>query len=175
MEEIENNKKSHNTHHKKTKIVIKNKNKLYRAIAVFAAIILLIVIVIIVSNRSITIDSNTDMARVNIKKYSEEVKLYYEGLMNDFVAEYNNVQNMAWTYIYNNMIGDKTMEVLINEVNQVLSTDDWSTIGMTKNTKWRGIYRIDVDTNALLFKFETKEIEPAWITDLSVNYMIEVN
>lgn len=157
------------------KIVIKDKNKFYRTVSIFIIILLLIVIILIFGNRSIKIDNNTNIKKINISKYSYEVKLYYESLMNDFVTDYNNVQNKVWTYIYNEVVSGKDIESLIDEVNQILESDDLSSIGIEESTRWRGTYKIDKTSNALLFKFEVKEIEPIWIGDTSVSHMIEKN
>ena len=95
--------------------------------------------------------------------------------MNDFITDYNNIQNAAWTYIYNKVVDGKTMDSLVDEVNQIFESGDLSSIGIEENTKWRGKYRIDKDSNVLLFKFEIKEIEPTWVENSSVSYMIEKN
>lgn len=157
------------------KIVIKDKNKFYKFIGLFCIFLILIVVINMLSNKKITIDNNTDISKLNINKYSKEVKMYYEGMMEEFIVEYNNIQNIAWTYIYNNVTGDKNIDELIDEVNKVLLSDDWSSIGLEKNTKWRGSYKIDKSTNILMFKFETKDVEPTWIENDNVSYMIEKN
>lgn len=168
--ENEVNKKS-----KKLKVVIKNKNKFYKFIGIIIVIILLIVVLNIFSNKKIIVDNNTNISKINLNKHSEELKLYYEGLINEFIVEYNNVQNMSWTYIYNNIASDKTMEELIDDVNRIFLSNDWSSLGMEKNIKWRGSYEIDKSNNTLTFKFESKNIEPSWIDDSSVSHMIMKN
>lgn len=167
--------KSKNVKIKNKKIVIKNKKKFIRCVVIFCLVLLLIFLTSAFSNKEIVINNDTNMSNININKHSKEVKLYYEGLMNDFVIEYNDVQNLVWTYIYNNVSNDKNIEKLIDEVNTIFSSNDWSTIGLKKNAKWRGSYRIDKSTNALIFKFENKDIEPTWVEDNSISYMIEKN
>lgn len=158
------------------KIVIKDKNKFYKAIGIFA-IILILIIVIISSSVSKKIDDSTNILELKTKKYAKEIKEYYdtEGKINEFVNDYNNIQNQAWMYIYNNLVEDKTQEDLIVEVNEILASDDWSKLNTEKNTKWKGVYHIDTESNSMVFKFENSSIEPSWIEDSSVSYMIEKN
>lgn len=169
------NKSNKKLNNKPKKIVIKDKKKFYRTIGIFAILLLLIVVIINFSNKDININDNTNIQNININKYSSKIKLYYEGLMNDFIAEYNNIQNLTWTYIYSNLVEGKGMDELIDEVNQILESGNLSSLGIEKSTKWRGKYRLDKDTNVLLFKFENKNIEPSWIEDSSVSYIIERN
>ena len=161
---------------KKKKIVIKDKNKFIKAIAVFV-IIIIFVVIIIASAGGKKIDDSTNISELKTKKYAKQIKEYYEsqGKIYEFINDYNNIQNQAWMYIYNNLVEDKTQEMLIQEVNEILVSNDWSKINMEKNTKWKGIYRIDTESNSMVFKFESSEIEPDWIDDNSVSYMIEKN
>lgn len=168
---MENNK----VNNKVKKIVIKDKKKFYRTIGIFTLLLLLVVVIINFSNKDVKIDDNTNIQKININKYSSEIKMYYEGLMNEFISYYNNIQNVAWTYIYNNLVEGKTMDSLVDEVNQIFESGDLSVLGIENNTKWRGKYKINKDNNTLLFKFEIKKIEPTWIEDSSVSYMIEKN
>lgn len=161
---------------KKKKIVIKDKNKFIKAVAIFAVIIILIII-IIASSGSKKIDDSTNISELKTKKYAKQIKEYYEsqGKIDEFITDYNNIQNQAWMYIYNNLVENNTQEMLIEEVNEILASDDWSKINMEKNIKWKGVYHINIDSNSMVFKFETSEIEPNWVDDDTVSYMIEKN
>lgn len=160
----------------KRKIVIKDKTKFFKAIGI-VAIVFLLLIVIIVSSGKKTIDDSTNIMELKTKKYAKEIKAYYEteGKIEEFINSYNNVQNQAWMYIYNNVSGDKTQEDLVKEVNEVLKTNDWSSINVEQNTKWKGTFYIDTESNTMKFKFEKSSIEPSWIEDSTVSSYIEKN
>ena len=71
------------------KIVIKDKKKFYRTISIFTVLLLLIVAIITFSNKNINIDDNTNIQKINVSKYHSEIRLYYEGLMNEFIIGIN--------------------------------------------------------------------------------------
>lgn len=160
---------------KHKKIKIKNKKKFITTIIVLLVVILLLIVVL--SGKNQVIDNNTNILEVNAKKYSDEIKSYYEseGMKETFVSEHTNLQNQIWTYIYNNINQDNTIEVLMDEVNKILLSDDWSSLNLEKYKKWNGTYHIDSHTNILYFKFKNKKIEPKWIEDEDINYIFEKN
>lgn len=156
----------------KKKIVIKNKKKLLMACIIFC---LILVLIFLVCNKGVKIDDNTNILNINITKYSNDIKIYYDESMDKFINDHSSLQNVVWTYIYNNISSENTIESLIDNVNVILSSNDWSLFGIEKNTRWRGIFAINKTSNVLTFKFENKDIEPEWILDEKVSYIIEKN
>lgn len=160
---------------KNKKIAIKDKKKF--CISIIAFLLLIVILIIISVNKKVVIDSSTNIIELNEKKYSKQIKEYYdnEEVKNQFVNEYITLENQIWMYIYNNINDNNTIELLINEVNQILESDDWSILNIQKYTKWSGTYHMDSYSNTLLFKFKTKDIEPSWILNEEINYMFEKN
>ena len=161
---------------KSKKIKIKNKKKFVIAIAVIA-VVLILIFAIKGRGSNIVIDGNTNVLELNANKHAEQIKGYYEtdDMKNQFVNEYNSLQNQVWLYIYNNINDTNTMEKLVAEVNKVLESEDWSLLKVDRNTKWNGLFYMNKDNNTLIFKFANKDIEPTWINDTDISYMFEKN
>ena len=161
---------------KSKKMKIKNKKKFIIAIAVIA-VVLIVVFSTRGNGKDIVIDNNTNVLELNASKHAEQIKGYYENadMKNQFVNEYNTLQNQIWLYIYNNINDTNTMEKLVAEVNKVLESEDWSLLKVDRYTKWNGSFYMNKDNNTLIFKFANKDIEPTWINDTDISYMFEKN
>ena len=161
---------------KSKKMKIKNKKKFIIAIAVIA-VVLIVVFSTRGNGKDIVIDNNTNVLELNASKHAEQIKGYYENadMKNQFVNEYNTLQNQIWLYIYNNINDTNTMEKLVAEVNKVLESEDWSLLKVDRYTKWNGSFYMNKDNNTLIFKFANKDIEPTWINDTDTSYMFEKN
>ena len=161
----------------KKKIVIKDKKKFINAMIVLVAIIIFIIILISITGKKVKIDNTTDITKLSTKKYSEQILEYYNGadMEEMFISDYNDLNSVLWTYVYQNITQDQTIESLCSDVNKILETDDWSVLGIQKNTRWAGKWSIDAESNILKFKFENKKIEPTWIENDSVSGYIDKN
>lgn len=173
---INNNKGKNKKRVLKKKLVIKNKKKFYIAIAALIVIILFILVLKSTFGKK-KIDNTTNITELKLSKYSEQIREYYEleGSKDNFIDEFNNIQNQVWMYIYNNISEERTMEDVIVEVNTVLESDDWTKLELEKSKIWKGSYYIDKENNALKFKFESKEIEPSWSNDETLQNIIVHN
>ena len=162
---------------KKSKFFIKDKKKFIKFVGAIAIIFVLLVVIISSGNKKITIDENTNITELKTKKYSQQIKEYYdkEGMESKFTEEYNDLVSDLLTYVYNNVTGSKTDVDVMNEVNEILKTDDWSSLSVEKPKTWKGTYYFDTSINSLKFKFETKDIEPNWIDSSNVSNVIEKN
>lgn len=153
----------------KKKIVVKNKKKLIISCGIF---LLILVLIFSICNKNVKIDENTNIFRLNTNKYSNDIKAYYNESMDKFISDHNNLQNTIWTYIYNNISSENSMESLIDNVNTILISKDWSLLGIEKNQTWIGTFSIDKTSNVLTFKFKNKNVEPEWILNEKVSYII---
>lgn len=156
----------------KKKIVIKNKKKLILSCSIF---LLILVVFFSICNKNVKIDENTNILGLNVNKCSNDIKLYYNESIDKFISDHNNLQNTIWTYIYNNISSENSMETLIDNVNTILASKDWSLLGIEKNKTWIGEFSIDKTSNVLNFKFKNKDIEPEWILNEKVSYIIIKN
>lgn len=150
---------------KKKKIVIKDKKKFFRAIRkIGIGCLLLSVLWLIFGSHNITIHDNTNVTTLNAKKYAKAIKAYYEtpGMQEKFLEEYQTLQRELWSYAYQELADGKAVEEIESKINQILLTDDWSDLGIKKNTRWKGSWNLSIYDNYFTFQFERKEIEPSW-------------
>ena len=85
----------------KNHIVIKDKKKFITSIVVLLGIIVLIVFVSFF-NRKQEINDETDLSKLNSKKYSSELLVKYNQSKEKFLDEYDKIQSGVGMYIINN-------------------------------------------------------------------------
>ena len=168
-------KKNINTKNKDKKIVIKDKYKFVTFVLV-TLILLVGLIVMIFLNAKVKIDSDTNFSKLNANKYKKEIKQEYEkeGRDSEFLNDWNKVQDAVGTYFIENYSTEEA-ENLVADINNVLSSDDWSKINCTKPKMWNGTWSINESAN-VTFKFANKEVEPiSWAQALSESGYITLN
>lgn len=159
------------------KIIIKDKYKFITFVSV-ALIVIVGIIVIILVNAKVKIDSDTNLSKLNANKYKKEIKLEYEkeGKDSEFLEDWNKVQEAVGRYFIENYPSEKDNAFeIINELNEILKSEDWTKIECTKPTMWNGTWSVSENGN-VSFKFANKEIEPtSWAQGLSESGYITLN
>ena len=158
----------------KNHIVIKDKKKFITSIVVLLGIIVLIVFVSFF-NRKQEINDETDLSKLNSKKYSSELLVKYNQSKEKFLDEYDKIQSGVGMYIINNStLDENSFEKVNKKIAYMFDSDDWSMINVDKNTFWNGKWSID-NSGTLKFKFAQKSIEPSWIGDEDIKNKIVLN
>lgn len=147
-------------------------------IFVFSIVVIISVIIIVVSlNKKIEINDSTDISKLNATKYCTEIKSEYnkDENKNKFIDDCNKIQEKIGMYIINNStLDDTSFENLISKLNENLSDNNFSIIGMDNSTYWNGTWSVD-NKGKLKFKFSNKKIEPDWISDATVSNFVITN
>lgn len=163
-------KKSNNT-----KIYIKDKKRFFKSISICLAFIIVIIIIIIsVSNGN---NTNASLSSIDAKKNVNELISKYEPIemKEKFINDYKEIQSKVGIYLMNNVTTDSSsFNNIINDLNSVLKSNDWSKISLTKNETWNGTWSLDKDGN-LKFKFSLKTIEPSWVNNSDVTTKLYLN
>lgn len=156
----------------------KYKINLTRFILFIVAIVLIILAFLFllgIFNKKI--DSNTDLSKVNAKKYSEQILNQYEkdGMKENFLEYYDKLQTAIGMYILSNSTLDSnSFRNISDTLNNNLKKEDYSALGVEKSTVWNGYFSVD-SNGVVKFKFKNKEIEPSWVKDNDLQAKIILN
>lgn len=160
----------------KKKLVIKDMYK-FVTFAAVSLILIVGIIVIIIVNAKVKIDENTKISTLNANKYHEEIKAEYEKEGKDevFLTDWNKVQDVVGRYFIENYPSEKEQaQNLVNEINNILQSQNWEKINSNPPTMWNGTWEVDENGN-VSFKFANKEIEPSWVETFSGSNAIRLN
>lgn len=139
--------------------------------------IIAILIVIISYNKKVEINEATDISKLNASKYSSQIANEYnkENMKEKFLFDFNNIQNQISIYlISNSTIDDFSFEKLVDQVNEILKTNDWQKIQIDKPIIWNGNWSVSSE-GKLNFKFQNNKIEPNWINDSEIGNLVIKN
>lgn len=158
------------------KLVVKDIYKFITFI-IISLIVIIGIIVIVAMNVKVKVDENTELSKLNVNKYKNEIKAEYEkeGKDEEFVQDWGKVQEEVGRYfIENYSYEQEEIDKLIKQVNETLNSEDWSILEISKPSMWNGKWSIDLD-GRVIFKFASKDIEPDWAKTLSDSSYIELN
>lgn len=165
-----------NVRNNNSNIIIKDKIKFFTCIGIIL-VVFVVVICIISFNSGIEINENTNLSELNVSKYGEEIKEQYEqeGKNSKFIEDWENIQDSVAMYFIENYTTDTAQVILlVDNINEILKSDNWDTFNVAKPTMWNGSWQSD-EKGKVTFKFAVKEIEPSWATTLSEQGYITLN
>lgn len=159
----------------KSKIEIVDKKRFFTAISVCLIFIIIIIIIIVcVSNGN---KGDSSLSSMDASKNVKELLSKYEasGMKEEFIKDYNEIQSKVGIYIMNNVTTDNSsFNNIVSDLNNVLKSNDWSKINLSKNDTWNGVWSLDKDGN-LKFKFSLKKIEPSWVNEIELRTKLYLN
>lgn len=132
-------------------------NKVYIALGIIILFILILVIGLCSSSNNVstqTVEENTKESFIELK---ESIELKVANLMLD-----------------GTVIDDESMEEKIEDINSLLEKEKWDKLEITCNVEFVGTWKLD-ENGMLKFKFDSKELEPSWITDTEIKEYIIKN
>ena len=159
----------------KNKIEIVDKKRFFTSISV--CLIFIIIVIIIIANVSNGNKGDNSLSSINASKNLKELVAKYEasGMKEQFINDYNEIQSKVGIYIMNNVTTDNSsFNNIVSDLNNVLKSNDWSKINLSKNDTWNGVWSLDKDGN-LKFKFSLKNIEPSWVNDAELRTKLYLN
>ena len=160
---------------KKSKIEIVDKKRFLTSISIcWGVIIIIIIIIVCISNGN---KGDNSLSSINASKNLKELVAKYEasGMKEQFINDYNAIQSKIGIYIMNNVTTDNgSFNNIVSDLNNVLKSNDWSKINLSKNDTWNGTWNLDKDGN-LKFKFSLKNIEPSWVDDTELRTKLYLN
>lgn len=132
-------------------------NKAYIALGIIVLFILILVIGLCSSSSNVatqTVEENTKESFIELKK---SIELKVANLMLD-----------------GTVIDDESMKEKIEDINSLLEKEEWDKLEITCNVEFAGTWKLD-ENGMLKFKFDSKELEPSWITDTEIKEYIIKN
>ena len=160
---------------KKNKIVITDKKRFFTAISVCLLFVIIIIIIIVCISSGKKED--TSLSSMDASKNVKELLSKYEasGMKEEFINDYNTIQSKVGIYIMNNVTTDNSsFNNIVSDLNNVLKSNDWSKLNLSKNDTWNGTWSLDKEGN-LKFKFSLKKVEPSWVNDTELRTKLYLN
>jgi hypothetical protein len=140
-------------------------------------LVLLVILIYTNLNKKIVIDEYTNISKLSSNKYSKEIVNLYnrDGQLDMFLNEMDRVQNLVGVYVISNStLRENGFSDLIKTLNKEINNDKWVKLNSEKSKYYNGKYSIDNDGN-VKFKFDTKKIEPSWVSNESISRYIILN
>ena len=159
----------------KNKIEIVDKKRFFTSISICLVFIIIISIIIVSFSNGNKGDSS--LSSMDASKNVKELLSKYEanGMKEEFIKDYNEIQSKVGIYLMNNVTTDNSsFNSIVNDLNNVLKSNDWSKINLSKNDTWNGVWSLDKEGN-LKFKFSLKKVEPSWVNDTELRTKLYLN
>ena len=149
--------------------MLKNKPMIIFIVILIAIIIVAISVVasvynknkLVVPDNSIDVISSNDMFKI---------KAAYEaqGKKQEFLELCGKIElAVANKLLDGTVTNDQELAEAIQDINTVLSTDDWKYLGLQASNYWMGTWNVDAN-GALKFSFKDVNIKPNWANDEDV-------
>ena len=155
--------------------VIKDMKKFLTLILIL--ILIVILICILISNIVNSSSDEKTLSSLDAKRNVKELSSKYESseMKQVFLDDYNKIQSSVGLYIMNNVTTDSnSFNLVVNEINTILKSNNWEKLSITKNDTWNGTFSLDKE-GVLKFKFSLKAIEPTWVNDSDIKNKLYLN
>lgn len=153
--------------------MVKNKPVLIFITILIAVIIIAISVVVSVYNKNKPIIPDTSLEVISSSDMVK-IKTAYEaeGKKQEFLELYKQIElAVANKLLDGSVTNTEQLNVAVENINKTLSSDDWSTLGVTSSNYWMGKWHLD-SKGTVKFTFVKQELQPDWITDEDVKEII---